>query len=155
VPLKDPVKLKAYERARYLKNKVSIKKRASDWYEANRAHVLEQHAQKSDILKEECKKWRNKNKLKVKAYKKVYEEENKEQTLIGHRKRNKKSIEKLVDCYVVHQIKQRTGLSTETIRNNPELIDNHRIQIIVKRLIKTKKDEYAKNTKTSKSKVSL
>lgn len=155
MPLKDPVKLKEYERARYIKNKVSIKKRASDWYEANRAHVLKQHAQKSDILKEKCKEWRKGNKAKVKAYKKEYEVENKVQTLAWKRRRNKKSIEKLVDCYVVHQIKQRTGLSTDTIRDNPDLIDNHRIQIKVKRLIKTKKDEYAKNSQTSKSKVSL
>lgn len=140
MPFKDPEKAKANKRQYYLNNIEKLKKRASDWYENNRESVLENHAGKSETLKENCKIWRKNNKDKVKTYKKKYEEENKEAHLLAKSKRVKRAISNLPDYYIVHQIKNQTGLSIKTIKENPELIINHREQIKVKRFIKNIKN---------------
>lgn len=138
MPYKDPEKAKASAHRRYLLNSDKIRKRAIQWYKDNKTTVLSQHRGKSDILKEKSKEWRKKNPEKRKAYKK---------TPIGKRvnktsKKNstRKAIDQLKDHYVIHQIKNQTGLSVETIKANPILIENQRQQIKLKRLLKQKKN---------------
>ena len=141
MPYKDPKKAKASARRRYLLNIDKIKKRAIDWYHDNKTTVLSQHKENSEQLKQDCKTWRKKNKKKIKSYKKKYEEENKEAHLISKSKRTKSAVARLPDYYVIHQIKKQTGLSVDIIKSHPELIENHREQIKLKRLIKIKKQK--------------
>lgn len=140
MPYKDSKKAKANKKIYYESRKEDLKKYAIEWYKNNKETVLNQHKEKSEELKEDCKNWRKNNKDKVKSYKKTYEEENKEAHLIAKSKRTKSAIARLPDYYVSNQIKKQTGLSIETIKKNPELIENHREQIKLKRLIKTIKN---------------
>lgn len=139
MPYKDKEKDKARLKKYYEDNKELVKKRGRDYYSANREKVLKQHAEKPD-LKEACKEWKRNNKDKVKKYKKEYEEKNREQHLTMRRKSIKRAIQRLPDYYVANQIKQQTGISMKTIKANPELIENHRQQIKLKRLLKNKKN---------------
>lgn len=61
-------------------------------------------------------------------------------------KYNKNSRDTCSDRYIHIQLQARYGLSKQTLKRHPELTENYRMQIKVKRLLKKKKNE---NTKTS------
>ncbi len=132
MPYKDPKKAKEQKRKYYEKRKEELKAYAIKWYKENKETVLKQHQDKSEELKADCKKWRSENKDKVKEYKLKTTEERKVQA----KKDRKKATNKLVDWYVINNIKARTGLSIESIKKYPELIQNHKQQIQLKRLLK-------------------
>ena len=138
MPYKDPKMAKANKKEYYERRKKELKAFGIEYYKKNKKTILDQHAAKSDILKEECRKWRKSNPEKIKVYKK---------TPVGlfhvkksRRTASKKEVELLKDRYVIHKIKAQVGLSVEQIKANPELIENHRQIIKVKRLIKQKKN---------------
>ena len=54
---------------------------------------------------------------------------------------NQKNRDELRDTYVKDQIRRVFSIPTKTIYEYPDLIENYRQQIKVKRLLKTKKDE--------------
>lgn len=132
MPYKDPQKRKESAKRRYLLNIDKIKARAIQWYADNKETVLKQHAEKSEQLKDECKKWRENNKEHRKEYKKKNAVKEKQYCLQSA----KKARADLKDWYVAEKIKIQTGLTIEQIKKHPELIENHRQQIKFKRLIK-------------------
>lgn len=135
MPYKDPQKARESAKRRYIINQEKIKLRAKKWYEEHKDVVKKAHASKSDELKKKNKEWRSVNKEKIKKYK----VKTKEKIKIQQKKDRKKAIDKLADWYVVNNIAARTGLSLSTIRQHPDLIENHKQQLQLKRLLKSKK----------------
>lgn len=143
MPYKDPEKAKANKRAYYEKRKAELKEYGKKWYEENKDKVLEQHAEKSEELKKYNKEWRKNNREHVNEYKKNSPIEKE-----SHKKTAKNARQELKDWYVMSNIKARTGLTLEQIKEYPELIQSHREQIKLKRLIKQIKNGKKINTKT-------
>jgi hypothetical protein len=86
------------------------------------------------------KKYWGENKNKLMIRRKDYRQKNEAYY------RNRR-ISLLSDGYIANNIRQTINLSTLTIKQNPDLIENYRQQIKVKRLIKSKKND--KSTETS------
>lgn len=98
---------------------------------------------RKDEIRDTCRLYgqTNKNKLyeKRKEYLKNHPDIKKE---LIYRK-----VRELQDCYIIANIKKSMELDTKTIRDNPELIENYRQYVKVKRLLKSKKNDTS--TKTS------
>lgn len=139
MPIKDKAKEKERLRKYYENNKQLAKDRANKWYKENKERVLSQHKEKSDILKENSKKWRQKNKGKIKEYK----VSTKDKRIVQQRKDRKRSIESLKDWYVVHIISKSTKVPKILIRNQPNILEQYKEQIKIKRKLK----EFSKKIK--------
>lgn len=138
MPFANKEQEKEYRKQYYLKNKQTALDRAKKHYENNRESIL---ANKDvEKRKEYCKKWRKENKDHVKRYKKSSESEK-----IGKKTREKRCRLELRDTYVIEKLMAQFGLSRETILKNPQMIENQRIQIKLKREIKSKKYERKNN----------
>jgi hypothetical protein len=118
--------------------KERINNNRKEWYKNNKEHS-----------KKYCREYRENNKEHCKEHDREYRENNKEHLnelskkyIRGYRKNN---IIPISDKYIIEQLRVRFGISRQVSRQYPELIENYRQQIKLKRLIKTKKDE---NTKT-------
>jgi hypothetical protein len=118
--LENKVKVSEYQKIYRDSHKQKASEYAKIWQEENRGHSSEPY----NKLKpnESHKKWRKNNSEAVKKFRgKSY-----------HR-----HSESLSDSYVKDLIRHLYGLKKETINENPQLIENHREQIKVKRLLKT------------------
>jgi hypothetical protein len=96
-----------------------------------------------------------KNREKIKVRKRLYDKEHPTRSrgpeyIIKRReclrKSKKRERDVLGNSYIIKRINQTTKLKRDTIKQNPDLIENWKQQIKVKRLLKQKKDE---NIKTS------
>lgn len=112
MPFKDKDKEREYRRKKYAQNKEKHSKRWQEWY--------------------------LKNKENRKETQKKYFEDNRETLISKSRKKATKQRNQLDDIYVKHVIVEQTGLSTETVNKNKDLIESFRNQIKLNRLIKTK-----------------
>lgn len=144
MPYKDKEKDKERLRKYYEKNKELVKKRGRDWYKENKDRVLSQHQEKKEELKVACKTWRKENKDKIKKYK----QDTIERRIAQWRKDKKNAIENLKDWYVVNIISKATGVPVAEIRKNPELVEEFRYKIKIKRALR----EFSKKINKTKIK---
>lgn len=107
---------------------------------------VKRYNENAERIKDENKKRYLKNPEKVKEINAKWKNTNPEKVKEGNRKAEKTHRENLTDRYLIQNIKRTIKIPPEIIKEHPELIDNYRMQIKVKRLLKNKKDE---NSKTS------
>lgn len=129
------------------------------WRDNNRDHIKELSANyrltHKNKIKEDQKKWRDENREYMSIRYKKYTIENSEKIIeksAKYYKQNKniliekakniskKNVKNLSDSYIKVVIHNSSGLKRDTINENPELIENYRQQIKVKRLLKTIKN---------------
>jgi hypothetical protein len=94
------------------------------WVNNNKEYVLEQKR----IQSKERRK-------KDPTYHKRWREKNREKTSISSRNTSKFARENLLDYYIVGYLVQSTGMTTEQIRSEPELIRLTKNIILIKRKI--------------------
>jgi hypothetical protein len=134
-----------------------IKERAAKYRQENAEIIKERKAkyrqENAEIIKERKAKYWAENGPKFKEDRKKYRSENSQKIKEQKRRdinkfRQTKALWhiRLHDRYIVSLIKKQFGLSEETIKEHPELIESYRMQLKMKRFLKHKKDE---DTKTS------
>ena len=131
-----------YKKEYYIKNKEHVKEYQIKNKDEIKNRKKEYHLKNKEYFKEHRKKYRIKNKEYIKEYNKEYMIKNKEYI----KEYGKKIRDDLNESYILARIRSNTGLSIKTAKQHPELIENFRQQILIKRLIKSKKNE---NIKTS------
>ena len=77
---------------------------------------------------------------KKKQYGKQYRADNKEKIKADRPKYKKAYREKLQDCYVRELLVTRSNISPEFIEENPEIIETKRLQLKLKRKLKSIRD---------------
>lgn len=132
MPYKDKEKDKQRLREYYAKNKELVKERGKKFYEQNRENILKRRQENKQQVNQKSKEWRDKNKSKVKKYKK----KNADKIIIQNRKDKLKARNNLSDWYVVNIISKATKTPTSEIRKMPELIEEFKLKIILKRKLK-------------------
>ena len=116
------------------KNKEKIKKQL-------RKHYLDN----KDKICERARLHRLENKDKIKERVKKSRERNNDEHLKKERKRNNKYTLELSDCYIRNLLREKSGITTDQINNHPELVEQRRAIIQLKRAInKSKKSAPAK-----------
>jgi hypothetical protein len=119
----------------------------ADYYNANKNKLLEYskdyNKEHRDRIRKREKKYRQTEKGRnvIRKSKRNYAIKYPEKIKANHRIKSKRKVQKLSDIYIITTIKAITGLSSETIRKNPDLIENYRKQIELKRLLKKVKYE--------------
>jgi hypothetical protein len=108
--------------------KEKVKFRTKAYVEANRDKVLKRLKEKRETEK-------------GKRYRKEYDKANKERikqlSKIRNAKYNKKHIDKVTDTYAIAQIQSKVkGLTRDAIRENSELIEQKKTEIVLRRLKK-------------------
>ena len=93
-----------------------------------------------------AKEYYERNTEKVKTYQKKRRADPEKRPILKEKSQEfkVKYRETLQDCYLVDQMKQKIGLTTKQIRDNPELIEAYRAKILLKRAIKQSKNEQHK-----------
>lgn len=116
------------------------KKRYYDNHEKSKERGKENQKKLRERHPDMCKKQYQKRKddPKYKEYRKKYWRENEEQRN-KHRviatKHHEKRRDNLTDKYIIQQLKQKTGLSSEDVLKAPDLIELKRLSIKLKRQI--------------------
>ena len=77
------------------------------------------------------------NKDKKLLYAKKYRTENKQEIKSNRPKYKKKQRAELQNCYVRELLVTKNGISKELITENPEMIETKRLQLKIKRKIKS------------------
>jgi len=108
-------KVNGYSKKYYQNNIKYIKKRTKEYRENNK-----------EYYKEIGEKWRENNKEHISDYNKRY-------------RQNKRST--IPDVYIRILLNRQYGLHAKILKQHPELIENYRQQIKIKRLLKQKKNE--------------
>lgn len=111
----NPEKIKKLQNESYQRNKDKVNEKARQWHKKNRAHCREREKQWLKKNPESAAKRRN-----------------------NVMKKYKNQVANLADRYLKNILRSE-GLSTYTINKNPTLIEAKRQELLVKRLIKTKK----------------
>ena len=88
-----------------------------------------------------CKSNRNKRIHKNIFANNLFKEINKNVNKASKKFYGKLNSKKLKDPYIIEIIRSNTGLENKTIHEHPELIENYRQQIKLKRLLKQKKND--------------
>jgi len=148
---KNVEKLREYFKEYRSKNAEKLRERRREYRGSDK--YREYRIKNADIIL-----LKRKEKVKEKAIKaRIYRLQNPEKIRAQELKRrykrrdeihiaNLETVKNLPDRYVINCIRNRIKISPATLRNYPELIEEWRQQIKVKRLLKSKKDE---NTETS------
>lgn len=126
--IKNRGKRKLYEK----NNLKRLNEQHKKWRDSNHERVLEC----------ERKYWKN-NLERKRILQKQWTHNNREIVNKAAKLRQKKYVEKLLDSYIIARIKNEFKMEHKIIKENPELIENYRQQIKVKRLLKQKKHENA------------
>ena len=126
----------------------------------NRAKAKKWRIENPERYKYNQDKYRIENEAELKEKKSIYQKENWNDRKKYHKEWSNKNYKhvrsyckkqlsvgrtNLHDWYLRFIIKQNSGLTDETIKNHPELIENKRLGIKIKRILKQKKYE---NTET-------
>jgi len=126
----NPEKVKKLKHRYYENNKEIIKKRSKKW--------LEDHP---EMKTEKSRRYDSKYPERVKEKTSRMYKKHRVKLIEKAIKEGRKAREELKDTYIIKRIKADYNLATETIKNNPELIESKKLSIKIKRLLKHKKDE--------------
>jgi hypothetical protein len=93
-----------------------------------------------DVSNVNAKKNYQENKEKKLLYAKDYREKNKEKIKSDRLKYRRKKIDELQNCYVKELLTLKSKIPKDFIEENPQIIETRRLQIKIKRKLKTLKN---------------
>jgi hypothetical protein len=123
----------------------SHKEHISKYRELNKTRINNNRRRYSGLNKDKIKKWGrnnyNKHKDKIREKNEEWKRTHVEQYNRYIKLRSRKQVDGLIDNYIIQIIVRNYKISQDIVKQHPELIENWRQQIKIKRLLKQKKHE--------------